>query len=147
MEKERDRDFYHKLRTRINAWAGRDENRSYPWIQWILVAPDLFHLLVRLADDPDVPIKEKTRLLAVIAYFLAPVDLLPEIVMGPTGFLDDVVLAAYFINGILNKTDGDVLQRHWAGEEDVLKTIRKILDSADRMLGSGLFHRLKRLLS
>ena len=139
-------DFYQKLRQRIKVWSGREEGRSYRWAEWLLLAPDLFHLLLRLAADPDVPMKEKTKLAAVIAYFVSPLDLLPELVLGPTGFLDDIVLTAYALNAMINRVDPAVVQKHWAGEEDVLVVIQKILNLADKMLGSGLFRRLKRVL-
>ena len=143
---EKETDYYQKLRLKIKAWAEKEENQSYQWIKWLLMAPDLFHLLIRLTADPDVPMKEKARLVAVIAYFISPIDLLPEIILGPTGFLDDIVLSAYALNSIVNKIDVTIVQKHWAGEGDVLLVIQQILDVADRMLGSGLFKRLKQLL-
>ena len=143
---EKETDYYQKLRLKIKAWAEKEENQSYQWIKWLLMAPDLFHLLIRLTADPDVPMKEKVRLAAVIAYFISPIDLLPEIILGPTGFLDDIVLSAYALNSIVNKIDVTIVQKHWAGEGDVLLVIQQILDVADRMLGSGLFKRLKQLL-
>lgn len=143
---EKEIDYYQKLRIKIQAWAEKEENKSYKWIKWLLMAPDLFHLLIRLTADPDVPMKEKARLAAVIAYFISPIDLLPEIVLGPAGFLDDIVLSAYVLNSMVNKINVTIVQKHWAGEGDVLLVIQQILDVADRMLGSGLFKRLKRVL-
>ena len=143
---EKELDFYQKLRRRIKDWSEKEENRSYRWAEWLLLAPDFFHLLVRLTADPDVPLKEKAKLAAVIGYFISPIDLLPELILGPTGFLDDIVLTAYVLNSMINRIDVAIVEKHWAGEEDVLVVIQKILDLADRMLGSGLFKRLKRVL-
>ena len=142
---EKEFDFYQKLRQKIKEWAEKEENRSHRWAEWLLLAPDFFHLLVRLTADPEVPMKEKARLAAVVAYFISPLDLLPELILGPTGFLDDIVLTAYALNAIVNNTNATVVQKHWAGEEDVLEVIQKVLRLADRMLGSGLFKRLKRV--
>ena len=143
---EREKDFYQKLRERIKTWSEREENQSARWAEWLLLAPDLFHLLVRLTADPDVPVKEKAKLAAVIAYFISPIDLLPELVLGPTGFLDDIVLTAYALNAMINNVDPQILIKHWAGEEDILIVIQNILELADRMVGSGLFKKLKRIL-
>ncbi len=96
--------------------------------------------------DPEVPLKEKAKLAAVIAYFISPIDLFPEMILGPTGFLDDIVLSAYVLNSIVNKTNGAIVQKHWAGEADVLPIIQQILHYADNMLGSGLFKRVKRII-
>jgi uncharacterized membrane protein YkvA (DUF1232 family) len=143
---EREKDFYQKLREKIKTWSEREENQSYRWAEWLLLAPDLFHLLVRLTADPDVPMKEKAKLAAVTVYFISPIDLLPELVLGPTGFLDDIVLTAYALNAMINNVDPQILIKHWAGDEDILEVIQNILRLADRMVGSGLFKKLKRVL-
>lgn len=143
---EREKDFYQKLRDKIKTWSEREENQSTRWAEWLLLAPDLFHLLVRLTADPDVPMKEKAKLAAVTAYFISPIDLLPELVLGPTGFLDDIVLTAYALNAMINNVDPQILLKHWAGEGDILIVIQNILEIADRMVGSGLFKKLKRIL-
>ena len=139
-------DFYRKLRGRITRWAREQEHRSHRWADWLLLAPDLFHLLVRLTADPEVPIQQKGKLAAVIAYFISPIDLLPEMILGPTGFLDDICLAAYALNAIVNQVDEEIVLRHWAGEGDILAVVQNILTLADNMLGSGLFKRLKRVV-
>jgi uncharacterized membrane protein YkvA (DUF1232 family) len=138
-------DFYQKVRRRMKSWAEKEENRSYRWLRWLLLAPDLFHLLVRLAADPRVSVSAKGKLAVAIAYFISPLDLLPELFLGMPGFLDDMVLAAYTLNGVLNQTDPGILEEHWAGEQDLLEVIQGIIRRADRMLGSGLLKKLKRL--
>lgn len=143
---ETDQDFYQKLRKQVKEWSEGETHRSYRWTRWILIAPDLFHLLIRLSADPEVPVKEKSRVALVIAYFILPLDLLPELILGPMGFIDDIVLSAYALNALINHVDPSILRRHWAGEEDVLEVIQNVLRFADRMLGSGLFRRLKRIL-
>jgi uncharacterized membrane protein YkvA (DUF1232 family) len=142
----RENDFYQKLRWRLKEWIEKEKGGLYKWSKWLLLAPDLFHLLVRLMADPDVPMKEKTKVVIVIAYFISPIDFLPEVILGPTGFLDDVVLSAYALNGIVNNVDIRIVQKHWAGDGNILEIIQKILSLADRMLGSGLYKRIRNLL-
>ena len=146
MTSEDHTDFYQKLRKKVKAWEEKERNRSHRWAEWLLLAPDMFHLLIRLAADPEVPIQQKGKLAAVIAYFISPIDLMPEIILGPTGFLDDICLAAYALNAIINEVDEEVVTRHWAGEDDILAVVQNILILADKMLGSGLFKRLKRVV-
>jgi uncharacterized membrane protein YkvA (DUF1232 family) len=109
-----------------------------------MFGPDLFHLLCKLSLDDEVPIKEKAKLAGAIAYFVSPVDLLPEIITGPLGYLDDIAVAAYVLNGIINNTDKALVEKHWAGDGDVLHVIRQIIKGADEMLGSGLWAKLKK---
>ena len=139
-------DFYQKLRRRIRSWAEAESRHSSRWTEWILIAPDLFHLLTRLMADPDVPLEHKGKVAAAVAYFISPLDLLAELFLGPAGFIDDIVLTAYALNSIVNKIDPQIVVRHWAGKGDILVLIQQILNIADQMLGSGLFGRLKRVL-
>ena len=139
------RDFYQRCRTRIRKWVTSEEGKSSRWAEYILAAPDLFHLLCRLSTDKDVPTREKAKLAAAIAYFVSPFDLIPEGIVGPIGYADDIALAAYVLNGIVNRTDADVVRRHWAGDGDVLQSIQFILRAADEMVATGLWRKLKRL--
>jgi uncharacterized membrane protein YkvA (DUF1232 family) len=111
-----------------------------------MAAPDLFHLLCKLAIDKEVSVKEKAKLAGAIAYFVVPFDLIPEALVGPAGYVDDVALAAYVLNGIIKNSGPDVVIKHWAGEGDVLELIKHILGIADEMVGSGLWRKLKRLV-
>jgi len=71
-------DFYQQLRADIRTWLETKTGRSSKWSEYLLVAPDLFHLLCKLALDKEVPAGEKAKLAGAIAYFVSPIDLLPE---------------------------------------------------------------------
>lgn len=138
---------YERLRARIVAWARTEEGRDSVWVRHVLLLPDLFHLLCGLALDPDVPAKHKAAVGTALAYVVLPYDLIPEGVFGPAGFTDDVALAAYVLNGILNHVDPKIVLRHWKGDQDLLRQIRNILDAADRMLGTGLWAKLRQAVA
>ena len=140
---ERQQDFYQKLRTKLRKWVESKEGTSHKWAEYLMFAPDLFHLLCKLSIDERVPSKEKAKLVIVLAYFISPLDIIPEAILGPAGYVDDIALSAYVLNGLLNHTDPALLQEHWAGEEDVLDVIKKILHVADTMVGKGLWNKLK----
>lgn len=137
-------DFYRRLRRRLQRWAQSEAGRHHRWTEYLLLAPDLFHLLVTLMLDDEVPAREKARLGLAVAYFVSPLDLLPELVLGPAGLADDIVLAAYVLNGVINHTPRHVVARHWAGEGDVLEVVARLLQVADTMLGAGLAQKLRR---
>ena len=141
---EEKKDFYQKLRTDIKKWFDEkniDDNR---WAEYILLAPDLFHLLTKLAIDPDVPASKKVKIAGIIAYFISPLDFLPEMLLGPVGYLDDIALTAYILNDIINEVDPKIVQRNWAGERDILNLVKTIIANANNMIGSGLWKKLKR---
>ena len=136
-------DFYQNLRKKIRDWVER-EGGGTRWAEYVLLAPDLLHLLCKLSVDPAVPVAQKAKLAVAIAYFVSPIDLIPEALLGAVGYVDDVAFAAYVLNSIIS-TDAALVQKHWAGDGDVLDVVRRVLKVADQMVGSGLWKRLTRL--
>lgn len=139
-------DFYHGMRQKIVDWAKSEEGQSSKWTQYILIVPDLFHLLCKLTLDPEVPLKSKAKLGVAIAYFISPIDLIPEALLGPLGFTDDIVLGAMVLNTIVNETDPQIILKHWAGQEDILLLVKRIIGAADQMIGKGVLNKIKGLL-
>ncbi len=141
---EQKKDFYQKLRTDTKKWL-EDRNASEnKWTEYILLAPDLFHLLTKLTLDPDVPASKKVKIAGIIAYFISPLDFLPEMLLGPIGYLDDIALTAYILNDIINEVDPKIIQRNWAGDRDILNLVKTIVANANNMIGSGIWKKLKR---
>lgn len=137
---EEQKDFYVKLRQKIDAYLLKKDAK---YREFLLLAPDLFHLLVKLSLDPRVPTEKKIKFVAVIAYFISPLDLLPEMFLGPLGYLDDIALTAYVINEYINESDPAVVRELWAGDQDVLTSIKNIITAADKLIGSGLWKKLR----
>ena len=138
-------DFYKNLRKKVDDWLQHRKGGSR-YARYILLAPDMFHLLCRLSMDPEVPAREKAKLGAAIAYFITPMDFIPEMLTGPIGYMDDVALAAYVLNSIVNNVDPALVKKHWAGDENILEIIRQILARADQMIGKGVWEKVKRTI-
>mgnify|MGYP006301902845 CR=1 len=144
----RERRFYRRLRDRVKRWA-RKRKISGKRLEYLLAAPDLFVLLSRLTVDKRVPTQTKAKVAAGLAYFLTPLDMIPDF-LGPPGFLDDVVVAAWILNTVvvqLNALDPAIIEEHWEGEEDVLKQVTWIVERAEEVLGKGLSFVIRRLRS
>ncbi len=133
-------DFYRRIRKDISKWL--EKNSSNKWAEYILLAPDLFYLLTKLVMDDSVPVKKKAVLGAAIAYFISPIDLLPEAFLGPFGFLDDIAVAAYVLNDLLNELDPQIVLKHWAGEHDLLYSIKNIIINSQQMLGADIVKKI-----
>ena len=103
-------------------------------------------LVLRLTFDKDVPKESRALLGSALAYFVLPVDFLPEAFMGPAGFMDDLVLALM----VLSQAFGDDLEpyaaKHWSGARSIRQTLQDILGAAHSLLGHDLFEKLKNLL-
>ncbi|MFC2088350.1 YkvA family protein [Calditrichota bacterium] len=137
---EKQKDFYLKLRKKITAFL---EKNNTPYADILLLAPDLFHLLVKLTIDERVSSKDKAKFIGVIAYFISPIDLLPEFLLGPIGYLDDIALTAYVLNNYINATDAHIVRELWAGDQDILSSIKNVLSVADKAIGSGLWKKIQ----
>jgi uncharacterized membrane protein YkvA (DUF1232 family) len=137
-----ERDFYQKLRETMRSTLER-LGPGFKYADVLLVAPDLFHLLCRLAADRRVRPFQKAKLVATIAYFITPIGIVPEALVGPIGYIDDVALAAYVLNGMLNSDEAPLVREHWAGDKDVLNVVQGVLEVADSAIGSGLWRRIK----
>jgi uncharacterized membrane protein YkvA (DUF1232 family) len=141
---ERQSDFYQKIRKDVKRWVNDNLDKENKWVDYILAAPDLFHLLCKLTTDSEIPSNKKLKLVAGIAYFISPIDLLPEMFLGPVGYVDDIAVAAFILNDLINEVDPQIVRKHWAGEKDVLVLIKTILANADDMIGSKMWQRIKK---
>lgn len=137
-------DFYQSLRLRIRAWLEK-QGEGVRHARLLLVAPDFFHLLCRLSLDKRIQSSEKAKLAAAIAYFVSPIDILPDIFLGPFAFLDDVAVAAFALNSVINAGQGEIAKELWAGDGDVLELIQQVVSTGDQLLGEGAWKRLRSL--
>ena len=137
-------DFYKKIRKDVKHWVNDNLDKDNKWVDYVFAAPDLFHLLCKLTTDSEIPSNKKIKLVAGIAYFISPIDLLPEMFLGPVGYLDDIAVAAFILNDLINEVDPQIVRKHWAGEQDILILIKTILTNADKMIGSKMWQRIKK---
>jgi len=137
-----EQEFYRKLRKTVRIWAGGEKSKANKYLDLIMAGPDLFMLLVRLARDDRLPGADRAMLAGAVAYFLNPLDLVPEIVLGPAGLVDDVALAGLVLHDVLERADPALIIHHWEGSVDLLDLIRRILAVGDLMLGGPVWRRL-----
>lgn len=138
--------FYDRLRSMISDFVDRRGNKLGKAKELLLLVPDVFILLFRLFRDDRVSSQNKTLLGTGLAYFVFPLDVMPEAILGPMGFLDDLVLAAYILNKMLLDTDEQILREHWSGKQDVLTMIRKILRIGEDLVSKKFVERVKKMV-
>lgn len=92
----------------------------------VLLLPDLTVLLMRLLRDPRVSLGDKGVALLGLGYVLSPIDLLPEILLGPIGLLDDLFVVAATLSRLLNHVHPDVVRSHWSGKGDALAAVQRV---------------------
>jgi len=136
--------FYDRMRDSIRRFLDKKRKAATTTGDYLMLAPDVFVLLWRLVQDARVDAKNKVILGSGIAYYIFPLDLMPEAFIGPIGFLDDLVIGVYILNRLLNDTDPQILREHWSGGEDVLTTIKNVLASAEKLVGHDVAEKLKK---
>ncbi|MBA3429979.1 MAG: DUF1232 domain-containing protein [Actinobacteria bacterium] len=105
---------------------GRPDNET-TLQELILLAPRLVRLIYKLLFDPRVPPRSKAILVLVAGYLVLPFDFVPDFI-PIIGQADDLVLAAFALDQILNRVPDSIVREHWEGDEDVLAIVRQVLD-------------------
>ena len=106
--------------------------------QLLKALPELVRLIARLAGDPLLPRAAKIALAAAMVYLASPIDLIPDFI-PVVGYLDDVLVAALLVDGILNWVDRGLVLKYWPGSPDSLERLSR----AARMLAVWIPRRLK----
>jgi len=81
--------------------------------------------VVRLAADPSLPRAAKIALGAAALYLASPLDLLPDVI-PVLGYLDDVLLVAIVLDGVLNYVDRSLVLRYWPGRAESLDKVARV---------------------
>ena len=100
--------------------------------------PDLARLIARLVGDPVLPRAAKIALAAAAIYLVSPIDLIPDFIPF-VGYLDDALLAAVVVDGILNYVDRGLVLRYWPGSRESLERLARVA----RVLAAWVPRRLK----
>lgn len=127
--------LYDRLRARLVA---PHPGESSSLGDLVLLLPDLGMLLVRLLRDDRVGMGAKAIALVGVGYILSPVDLLPEVLLGPVGLVDDLLVVAATLSRLVNHVHPDVVRSHWSGQGDALDAIQRVMGWAEARLSFSL---------
>lgn len=140
-EEKKYNDFYRRLRIKINHWvtSGRLNKKTGRWtdkfMQYLLVLPDLVHLMIKLLGDRGTPARIKGYIVIAFTYLISPIDIIPDFI-PVAGFIDDLLVLVIILNKIINSADEIVLERIknlWAGEDDVFDKIKEITETMNAL--------------
>lgn len=113
----------------------------------LLLLPDVVVLLSRLLRDDRVPLGAKAIAFVGLGYVLSPIDLVPELVFGPIGLLDDLLVVAATLSRMLNDVHPDVVRLHWPGQGDALDAIRRFTHWAEASVTGRVRGLVQRVLA
>jgi len=138
---------YDRLRDRVTDWVERRGGRvGAGTAEALLLVPDIFMLLARLSLDRSLPKQTRTMMAGALAYFLIPVDLLPEAFLGPGALTEDLIIAAAVLATAFGNELGPQAEKYWNGSQKLRVVLGDVSAAAHALLGPSLYDRVKRLL-
>jgi len=100
-------------------------------------APALYRMMTKLLDDSALPRSISPLVIAAIAYFILPEDVIPEDKYGPAGYVDDIYLCAYVANEVTKASGSpEILARNWDGIASIVDLVKEILDRENELIGT-----------
>ena len=140
--------FYDRLRHRILTTVERRGSKlGARTTEALLLVPDVFVFLARLALDKTVPRSTRRLVAGALAYFLFPVDFLPEAVVGAGGYVDDLVLALMVLAQAFDAQLEPYAEKYWSGDQSLRVVIGDILAGAKGLVSGNVYERLVRFLN
>lgn len=102
----------------------------------VLLAPQVFEFYAALFADERLPAAAQPLVNAVLAYFVAPHDAMPEATLGPYGLLDDLFVAAHTYRLLKrNLVPMEVLIDAWQIDEDLDEVMSEIYTESRTAVG------------
>jgi uncharacterized membrane protein YkvA (DUF1232 family) len=127
----KERRLYDRVRSRI---AAPRPGAGSGLRDLLLLLPDLTVLLARLLRDDRVPLRAKLVALAGVGYVLSPIDLLPALLFGPLGLVDDLVVVGASLSRLINHVHPDVVRSQWPGRGDALAAVHRVTAWTEEVL-------------
>lgn len=103
--------------------------------EYAMILPDVTVLLWRLFRDKRVKIKIKIMVAGITAYLASPIDILPDFI-PLIGTIDDVAIAFFGLNAIINEVPEEVILENWQGEENIILLTKEAINYISKAVGS-----------
>lgn len=117
--KEEMKSYYDTLVENLDNYDGEYDS-------FINHGPTLFNLLCGLLEK-DISQDLRKEVCGAIGYYVIPMDVIPEQIYGPYGYVDDLYLSVYVLKLVAEEYGYDFLQEVWDKPED----IKTVLDECE----------------
>ena len=143
-----DCNYLDNIRKQFDQWLSTENGQNHRYCELLAYTPDLFELLCLLTYEQGVSDGSKATLSKAIAYFILPFDLIPEAVLGPAGYVDDIVISAFALRNVI-ENDGESAIHKCCKDKasNILRVIHDIDINAQGMVGENILNLLKEKLA
>lgn len=121
------KDFYDVISENLESYHGE-------YALFIDYGPYLFKLLTEILNEPDLKPTLRLYISAAIAYYVVPMDVIPEQIYGPYGYIDDIYITVFVIRKIANAFGYELLQNHWEGNGELEVVVKECYEKSLEVL-------------
>lgn len=107
--------FYDTLLDNLDSYNGE-------YAAFIDCGPNLFKLLCNLLDQ-DIDKEIRCNICGAIAYYVVPMDIIPEQLYGPYGYIDDIYMSVHVLKQVADEYGYDFIQAVWGNPEINIKDV------------------------
>ena len=108
---EKLKDFYDTLIENLDSYNGE-------YASFIDCGPSLFKLMCDILEY-DINQEIRRDLCGAIAYYVVPMDVIPEKEWGPYGYIDDIYLSVHVLRNVAEEYGYDFIQKIWDKPQDI----------------------------
>lgn len=121
------KDYYEFLKQEMLEFRGDYE-------KFVDYVPDFFKLLCNLLNEEGVSPHERLLINAALAYFVTPLDVIPEDIYGPAGYVDDVFVCTFVLKKLAENHGENIIKRNWESDEDAIEAINTSYEKSDKIV-------------
>ncbi|MBE6506289.1 MAG: DUF1232 domain-containing protein [Methanobrevibacter millerae] len=120
------KDFYDTLVDNLESYNGE-------YAAFIDCGPNLFKLLCDILEY-DINQEIRRDICGAIAYYVVPMDIIPEQIYGPYGYIDDIFLSVYALKIVAEEYGYDFIQEIWDKPIDIKNVMDDCYEKALEVL-------------
>lgn len=120
------REFYNTLKENLDSYNGE-------YASFIDYGPELFKLSCDILKDDKIGKDLRLEISAAIAYYVVPLDVIPETIYGPYGYIDDIYITVHVLKKIEEKFGYELLDKYWDFEEELKYILEETLTKCEEI--------------
>tara|TARA_Y100001970_G_C13753966_1_gene612380 strand:+ start:145 stop:576 length:432 start_codon:yes stop_codon:yes gene_type:complete len=125
-------EYIEKLSQDLKKWIDTKEYNDTKWAREITFLPDFLDICLDIYDNKNTPPELKNKAESIIKYAESDFDHLSEAILGNAGLVDDLFIAALFLNEIKNNSTFNF-------DDKTIKNISHVLLVSKEMLSSSVY--------
>ncbi len=131
--------LYDNFRNALLRWSASWFGRPGEVLMlYLFLLPDLVRLMVNLLVDQRVFLFDKLFVAGVLMYIISPLDFFPEILVGPFGLIEDLLLALAVLYRLMsNPHNTEAILEHWKGDRGTIVKIQRSFQQLKALIMKG----------